>query len=433
MAHTLEELKSGALKGVKRLKLACGLNEFPKEIFTLADTLEILDLSDNNLSSLPENLSDLQQLKIIFFARNQFTKFPSQLASCPNLSMVGFRSNQITHIPENVFPKKLQWLILTDNQIKELPKSIGDCHLLQKFGLAGNQLESLPKEMANCKNLELLRIPTNQLKTLPEWLFQLPRLSWIAFSGNPITHQPTINNDLDLFDWNEFNLQETLGEGASGIISKANWNAKNKDVAVKIFKGEVTTDGLPEDEMKVSIAAGLHNNLIPVLGKIKAHPEAKNGLIMELISPEYTNLGNPPSLETCTRDTFEATTSFTSNELLKIAKGMTSVAAQLHQRGINHGDLYAHNILVDKSAHSILGDFGAASFYNKNVAIAPLIERVEVRALGCLIEDVLNLVPKEKITSIQKIAWEELISDCMHTDVDKRPSFSEVLKRLEGF
>lgn len=161
MTHTLEALQSGELKGTNRLKLACGLNTFPDEIFTLADSLEILDLSDNNLSELPENMSDLSKLKIVFFARNQFTEFPSQLANCPSLSMVGFRSNKITHIPENVFPKKLQWLILTDNKIEQLPKSIGDCHLLQKFGLAGNLLKELPAEMSNCKSLELLRVPTN--------------------------------------------------------------------------------------------------------------------------------------------------------------------------------------------------------------------------------------------------------------------------------
>ena len=66
MAHTLEALQSGELLGVKRLKLACGLETFPEEIFTLADTLQVLDLSDNNLSALPDNISKLKHLKIIF-------------------------------------------------------------------------------------------------------------------------------------------------------------------------------------------------------------------------------------------------------------------------------------------------------------------------------------------------------------------------------
>ncbi len=39
--NTLEDLRAGKLAGSRRLKLACGLTEFPREIFALADTLEI--------------------------------------------------------------------------------------------------------------------------------------------------------------------------------------------------------------------------------------------------------------------------------------------------------------------------------------------------------------------------------------------------------
>jgi len=48
--NTLEDLRAGKLAGSRRLKLACGLTEFPREIFDLADTLEILDLSGNALN-----------------------------------------------------------------------------------------------------------------------------------------------------------------------------------------------------------------------------------------------------------------------------------------------------------------------------------------------------------------------------------------------
>ena len=69
MINTLNELKSGKLIGSKRLKLACGLTEFPSEIISLASTLEILDLSENKLSALPDSIAELKQLKIIFFCQ----------------------------------------------------------------------------------------------------------------------------------------------------------------------------------------------------------------------------------------------------------------------------------------------------------------------------------------------------------------------------
>jgi len=285
--------------------------------------------------------------------------------------------------------------------------------------------------MANCINLELLRVSANKLTSIPKWLFNLPKLSWVAFGGNPASHKITVKNNLDTYDWKGFTVKELLGEGASGIIFKTYWDLKNKDAAIKVFKGSVTSDGLPEDEMEISIAAGRHNNLIPILGKIKNHPDGKNGLIMKLISPTYTNLGNPPSLETCTRDIFDEKSVFNVHELLKIAKSIASVCSQLHQKGINHGDLYAHNILINETAECLLGDFGAASFYKTNSELSTTIERIEVRAFACLLEDLLNLVHDPTDEIIKK--WQNLITDCTKLKVKLRPSFSEILETLNTF
>lgn len=429
MAHSLEDLKSGKLVGSKRLKLACGLTEFPLEILELSETLEILDLSGNSLSELPDSIQALKRLKIIFFANNQFKIFPKVLAELPSLTMIGFKANQIHTVPENSFPPFLQWLILTDNQISELPQSIGSCHLLQKCALAGNLIEELPVEMMGCKSLELLRISANQLEKIPKWLFELPKLSWVAFGGNPASFQKELDDELDQFDWNDFEVQELLGEGASGLISKAQWKSKAQEVAIKVFKGDVTSDGLPEDEMDISIAAGEHDNLVQVLGEINNHPDGKSGLIMKLITPNYLNLGNPPSFDTCTRDVFDETCVYSESEVLKIAKSIASVCAQLHKNGINHGDLYAHNIMVNETAHSLLGDFGAASFYDVNSELSSCIERVEVRAFGCLLEDLVGLMLD---ADLQK-KWKSILSNCMQPEMLKRPSFASLVSEFNSF
>ena len=119
--------------------------------------------------------------------------------------------------------------------------------------------------------------------------------------------------------------------------------------------------------------------------------------------------------------------------MLKIAKSIASVCSQLHRKGINHGDLYAHNILVNKTADCLLGDFGAASFYDVNSLLAHNIERVEVRAFGCLLEDVLNLVPKSEVDEQLLNKWQKLITDCTISNVKFRLSFNEVLEKLHMF
>lgn len=424
--QTLEQLFSGELKGIKHLKLSSDIISFPKEILDLADSLEILDLSNNWLSKLPENFSDLKKLKIAFFSDNSFTTFPKVLADCPNLTMIGFKSNKINHIPENAFPVNLQWLILTNNQITEIPKSIGNCNKLQKVAFAGNRIKVLPSEMANCKNLELLRISANQLTEFPHWLLSLPKLSWLAVAGNPFNKTKHVKDELPLIDWNELTLKEVLGQGASGIISKAKWNnnSSSKEVAVKVFKGEVTSDGFPEDEMNACITAGNHEHLVKLIGKIKNHPEQKMGLVLELIPPTYKNLAGPPSFDTCTRDTFKEGTQFSSETIFKISQSIADAAKHLHSKGIMHGDLYAHNTLFDNNANTIFGDFGAATLYDLNDKNASCFERLDVRAFGCLMDDLLN--QNNETSNSLKDFLIQLKNACMQEEILKRPSFEMI-------
>jgi serine/threonine protein kinase len=298
--------------------------------------------------------------------------------------------------------------------------------------LAGNQLRSLPDEIAACQNLELIRLAANRLESLPSWLFTLPRLSWLAYAGNPCC-TANLSSTVPSIPCADFTLADTLGEGASGIISQGVWQSPGQaptDVAIKIFKGAMTSDGTPADEMNACLAAGGHPHLVGALGKIGGLPDNRSGLILSLIPPDYQNLGNPPSLDSCTRDTYAAGTSFSVAAILRIAIGMASAAAHLHAQGIMHGDLYAHNILVNREDdRALLGDFGAASSYDRNDPIAgAALERLEVRAFGCLLEDLLDRaqVPEADVQKLSLDKLDKLRQDCLQTSPDVRPLFREI-------
>ena len=90
---TLDRLRAGALAGATRLDLrGCGLAAVPREVLSLADTLQVLDLSDNALTDLPAELAGLHRLQVLFASGNPFTTLPPVLGRCPALQLAGFKA-----------------------------------------------------------------------------------------------------------------------------------------------------------------------------------------------------------------------------------------------------------------------------------------------------------------------------------------------------
>ncbi|MGY3886962.1 leucine-rich repeat-containing protein kinase family protein [Aeromonas aquatica] len=437
--HTLEQLRAGELGGARHLKLSENLTTFPPEILSLKATLEVLDLTGNQLSELPDELAECTKLRILFCSENRFTKLPEVLGRCPALTMVGFKANRIAMVSPKALPARLRWLILTDNVIERLPDELGQCTSLQKLMLAGNQLTALPETLANCQQLELLRIAANRLEALPEWLLSLPRLSWLAYSGNPFAEtweqQAGTEVDVDDIPWQELEVGALLGQGASGAIHRAHWHpelgqaaGQPQELALKLFKGAMTSDGLPAAEMTAAMAVGRHPALIEVMGRVSDHPSGIPALGMALIDPAFVNLAGPPSLDSCTRDVYPVGLSLTLATALEMASQIASAAAHLHRSGVMHGDLYGHNILHDGRGRALLGDFGAASFYPLGMPLlATGLERLEVRAFGCLLEELLALCPA---TAAACEELHRLANECQRPETALRPSFAEIDARL---
>jgi hypothetical protein len=432
----LAALRSGQLQGIKRLDLACDLQEFPREIFDLADTLEVLNLSGNALATLPDDLSRLSKLRVLFCSDNRFTQLPEVLSSCVQLEMVGFKANSIREVAPAALSPGLRWLILTDNQIAVLPDSIGHCARLQKLMLAGNQLADLPEAMRGCVGLELLRISANRFQALPEWLLHLPRLTWLAFAGNPVSAAPhAATPAVARLQWDDLVLGEQLGEGASGVIHKAHWQPSPQHaahpVAVKLFKGAVTSDGFPAEEMAACLAAGNHAHLIGVLGELTGHPAGSSGLVMPWIEPEFQTLAGPPNLATCTRDVYADGQCFSLPVVLELAKGLAAVGEHLHARGILHGDFYAHNVLYRPEGGCLLGDFGAATLYPPQASGGTNpFEALEVRAFGCLLGELLERCQPEVDVRLPSLTALQL--RCMAPVAASRPRFAELVATLKS-
>jgi hypothetical protein len=426
MGQTLEALRSGSLAGTRELALREGLTEFPPEIFGLADTLEVLDLSGNALTELPDDLGRLKALRILFCSGNRFTRLPPGLGDCAALSQIGFRGNRIDDLPAESLPPAVRWLTLTDNRLTALPDALGQRPMLQKLMLSGNRLTGLPASLAGADRLELLRLAANRFETLPGWLTALPALAWLAWAGNPLDRHVTASTEAPV-DWSTLRPGALLGEGASGLVHAAQWTAPDggsRPVALKLFKGAMTSDGLPEREMAACLAAGQHPRLTGALGRLASHPEGVDGLLMPLLPAHWRVLAGPPSRESCSRDVYDPTLRLDLDVALRIARQVGEAAAHLHARGMTHGDLYAHNVLWDgDGGQAVLSDFGAASFLPRG---GGGFERLEVLAWGRLLGELLDRVEDPAPPALRT-----LLADCLRPDPRTRPGLAQALDALD--
>lgn len=420
MTQTLDALRRGELAGARELRLR-GLTEFPREIFGLADTLEVLDLGGNALTDLPDDIGRLARLRVLFCAGgNRFERLPPGLGDCPALSQVGFRGCGVVEVPAEALPPNLRWLTLTDNAIATLPDALGGRPLLQKVMLAGNRLSALPESLAGHERLELLRLAANRFEALPGWLAELPGLAWLAWAGNPFDHGAP--SDAPAVAWRDLELGAWLGEGASGAVHDAAWNGR--PVALKLFKGAMTSDGLPEREMAACLAAGEHPHLTGALGRLTGHPDGAEGLLMPLLPSDRRVLAGPPSPEGCSRDDYAPDLRFDLDVALRIARDVAAGAAHLHARGLSHGDLYAHNTLWDgATGAAVLSDFGAASFLPDGPG-DPLT-RLDVLAWGRLLGELLERTAEPAPAAVQA-----LLAECLSPDPRARPSLAQALDVL---
>jgi serine/threonine protein kinase len=71
-----------------------------------------------------------------------------------------------------------------------------------------------------------------------------------------------------------------------------------------------------------------------------------------------------------------------------IARAATEALNHLHACGLTHGDLYAHNLLVDGDDRALLSDLGAASLLpHDDPPRRAALQALDRRALGILVDE----------------------------------------------
>eukprot|EP00171_Calliarthron_tuberculosum_P009744 IDg9744t1 len=154
----------------------CALTELPDSFYrhiqsnpNVAARLQLLNLAHNNLSRLPNYLSLLPNLRILFLLANQFRRIPPVVAELPACFMLSFKSNQLAgELAGSSLPRHISWLILTSNKLTSLSADFPRrCARVRKLMLANNRLSSLPEGFETMADLELLRLSNNAFERFP--------------------------------------------------------------------------------------------------------------------------------------------------------------------------------------------------------------------------------------------------------------------------
>ncbi len=190
------ELKSlpesfGLLRHLKTLDLNGNQLQSLPESFGLLHRLETLDLSFNELRSLPETFGNLSNLQWLSLWRNQLQSLPKNFGLLSRLQSLDLRFNQLQSLPESFKQlSSLQHLELQYNQLQSLPESFGSLSSLQTLKIGSNQLQSLPESFGNLNRLECLDLSWNRLKSLPESFGLLHRLETLWLYNNQLQSLP---------------------------------------------------------------------------------------------------------------------------------------------------------------------------------------------------------------------------------------------------
>ncbi|KAM4664860.1 E3 ubiquitin-protein ligase LRSAM1 isoform 2-T2 [Discoglossus pictus] len=152
----------------------CELSETPEGVFSTCRVLQkkVLILHSNFLTQLvPKSchLLDLATLKVLDLHDNQITSLPVSIGQLTCLQVLNVERNLLRSLPDSIGDLvQLQTLNVTGNKLKQLPQTIGGLRSLRTLNITENRLQELPRALANVRTLETLSLDVSGMIFPPE-------------------------------------------------------------------------------------------------------------------------------------------------------------------------------------------------------------------------------------------------------------------------
>ncbi|XP_047951203.1 serine/threonine-protein kinase STY8 [Salvia hispanica] len=258
-------------------------------------------------------------------------------------------------------------------------------------------------------------------------------------------------------EWEDLQLKEEIGQGSFAVVYRGIWNGS--DVAVKVYTGtQYDEETLVDYKKEIDIMRRLrHPNVLLFMGA--SCTKERIAIVTEYMNRgslfKALHRGNQP-LDTRRR--------------LRIALDVSRGMNYLHHRNppIVHRDLKSSNLLVDKSWNVKVGDFGLSKLKYSTFLTAksgrgtpqwmapevlrnePSTEKSDVFSFGVILWELMTeLIPWSNLNAVQVVGAvgfansrldiphnvdpqiASIISECWASNPEDRPSFKDMIPKLE--
>ena len=212
----------------------------------------LIGLENNNLVGyLPDEMRNLKNLESLIISYNQIKELPDWIGELENLDMlVANNANLSGSIPEEIgYLKKLRTLHLYTNDLSgSIPEEICDLSELESLNLRYNNLLGIiPSNIGNLKKMLMLELDGNQLEgIIPESIQNLNLLEWLSVPNNNLEGSiPAFFANMPNLEHLELRMNHFRGCIPAELLQCNNWKIWQPSRNIIIQKGEYI---LPLDE-----------------------------------------------------------------------------------------------------------------------------------------------------------------------------------------
>ncbi|OOV43912.1 hypothetical protein B1J93_06785 [Leptospira kirschneri serovar Pomona] len=179
-----------------------------------------IDCKKNAVEIIEEAKRKSESVQILDLGMQKLTSIPEGICSFPNLTQLDLRLNSLNSLPD--------W--------------IGTCKNLEQINLFGNDLATIPSSFSKLKNLKVLLVGNNDFAFLPSELLFLPLIKILYLDQNKLTLTETdveILSSLSSLEELDLNLNSGIKTLPSNYNKLKNLNRlKRLNIKKTSLKGE---------------------------------------------------------------------------------------------------------------------------------------------------------------------------------------------------